>query len=238
MAKKGRIQKKNKQREEISRPVRYKKYKQFFLIVCEDKKTEPYYFSKFKSLFPEQTLFLETVGTGRDPLGVVQTAIQARTDLRAKTLKEIDFVWAVFDIDDAHLYPNRTTRFNTALTLANNNNICVAPSNEVFELWLLLHFVANIAPNVPIPRAQIYLDLQGAIQALPSYSGYTYVHGDISIIDIVEELGDEGLAMTTALTLDSIHENVPILNSNPRTKIYLLVKELREWIDYYNWTPD
>lgn len=43
--------------------------------------------------------------------------------------------WVVFDKDD---YTNE--QFNSAIILANNNNIDVAWSNEAFELWFINHF--------------------------------------------------------------------------------------------------
>ena len=89
MAKKGKTTKRNR-KESIERPIRYKKYLQFFLIVCEDESTEPYYFQKFKELFPEHTMFLKTVGTGKAPLGVVEQSIIERDILLQKSNKEIE----------------------------------------------------------------------------------------------------------------------------------------------------
>lgn len=42
-------------KEEDTRPIRWRRYPYLFLIVCEDEKTEPYYFGKFIKLFPEET---------------------------------------------------------------------------------------------------------------------------------------------------------------------------------------
>ena len=47
MAKKGNI-KKFATKETAERPVRFRRYKYLFLIVCEDEKTEPNYFEKYK----------------------------------------------------------------------------------------------------------------------------------------------------------------------------------------------
>ena len=94
MAKRGKV-KSRRSKEVIERPVRYKKYRQFFLIVCEDERTEPDYFGAFTELFPEYTLYLKTVGTGKDPLGVVNQSVLEREKLIELSKKEIDFVWAV-----------------------------------------------------------------------------------------------------------------------------------------------
>lgn len=78
--------------ERENRPVRIRRYKMFILIVCEDTKTEPAYFESFKKQIPEDTLFLHTVGTGRDPQGVIRQTISERNLLKADALKEIGFI--------------------------------------------------------------------------------------------------------------------------------------------------
>jgi len=138
MAKKGKVRNKKAQ-QEIKRPIRFRKYQQFFLIICEDEKTEPKYFEQFKDLFPKYTLFLRPVGTGKDPLGVINSSIEEREKLAKESRKEIDFVWAVFDKDDADQNESRIKRFNLAFEKAKKENINIAYSNEAFELWLLLH---------------------------------------------------------------------------------------------------
>lgn len=44
MAKRGKIEKKLPLRETEERPAQQRKYKYWILIVCEDERTEPYYF--------------------------------------------------------------------------------------------------------------------------------------------------------------------------------------------------
>ena len=141
MAKKGKIKQPNTEAQEI-RPIRWRGYAQFFLIVCEDEATEPAYFRQFKAIFDElrpETIYLEAVGTGKDPKGVVEHAIEERKRLKTEANKEIDFVWAVFDKDDADQNATKIQRFEDAFSTAKTENIHLAYSNEVFELWLLLH---------------------------------------------------------------------------------------------------
>ena len=64
MARRGEL-KKSQVKERDKRPIRLRKYPHLFLIVCEDGNTEPYYFKTFAKLFPEETVFLRAVGTGR-----------------------------------------------------------------------------------------------------------------------------------------------------------------------------
>ena len=46
----------------------------------------------------------------------------------------------MFNRDKNHKNPNDSQNFNSAITLARNNGIDVAYSNDAFELWYLLHF--------------------------------------------------------------------------------------------------
>ena len=134
MAKKGHAKGRSRRREREGRPERWKSYKQYLLIVCEDEVTEPAYFEQFKSLFPEDSLFLMTIGTGYDPLGVIKSAIRKREELSAESGREIDFTWVVFDKDDADENQTKIKRFEDAFTLAKEANLNIALSNEVFEV--------------------------------------------------------------------------------------------------------
>lgn len=91
----------------------------------KEKKTEPLYFDAFKVL----TATVRCIGTGFNTVSLVNETI------RLKSEKDYDQVWCVFDKDS---FSN--DNFNTAITIARNNEIEVAYSNEAFELWYLLHF--------------------------------------------------------------------------------------------------
>jgi len=238
MAKRGKIKaKRHKEKEEIVRPIRYRKYQQFFLIVCEDESTEPHYFDFFEDLFPNHTLFLKTVGTGKDPLGVVQQSILERHKLYNLSKKEIDFVWVVFDKDDADENNSKIQRFEEAFKVAEAEEIEIAYSNEVFELWLLLH-LTDIDPQIYLPRKHVYEELERAVKNNKGYEEFEYIHGQKEIVEIVQKIGDEKKAMKQAADLLLHHTDKSPIESNPSTKVHLLVKNLRDWIRYYNWEPE
>jgi hypothetical protein len=231
MAKKGQAKGRSRRREKEGRPERWKAYKQYFLIVCEDEVTEPTYFEKFRTLFPENTLFLRTIGTGNDPLGVIQTAIQKRNELSEKSSREIDFTWVVFDKDDADLNKSKLKRFEEALQIANLENIHIALSNEVFEVWLLLHFTIPSFDH-PIPRNMIYSMLENEIKTFEP--DFIYNHGKKEIINLVQMYGNEGLAIANAKILREFHVDKSPIERNPSTDIFILVEELRSWIEFYS----
>lgn len=238
MAKKGKL-KKFAKKEAKERPIRFRRYEYLFLIVCEDEKTEPSYFNKYIEYFPKETLYLEPVGTGLDPKGVVKRAIIERGVLERKAKKEVDFVWVVFDKDDADENASKILNFEDAFTIANNENFEIAYTNESFELWLLLHFI-DVDKNVPIPREEIYRLLKEEFQKIEGYENYEYDHSTIDerTIEIVFKAGDRDLAIKRAENLIEHHkENAPI-DANPSTKVHILINELLEWIKYYSYIPN
>lgn len=233
MARKGSIGKKEV-RDIDKRPIRYRKYPHLFLIVCEDQKTEPSYFERFIPEFPDETVFIKTVGTGRSSKGVVEQAEKEKRRLSAESRKDIDEVWTVFDKDDADIGFGNRERFLDAFKIAKENGFKVAYSNEAFELWLLLHFL-EIPSEKPIPRSEIYSLLESRIRRYTGYNLFTYTHGKTDIIDIVFKIGNETKAIERATDLLIVFKGVLPIEANPSTTVHILVKRLRELIEYYNW---
>jgi hypothetical protein len=239
MAKRGKL-KKAKTKDEDIRPFRPRRYEMFMLIVCEDKSTEPYYFRQFKQLFPEETVYLREIGTGKKPKGIVEQAIIEREILSAEARKEIDEVWVVFDKDDEGNNPTTLASFNTAWELAEKENIKIAFSNEVFELWLLLHFVHVSSAN-PIPRADIYSSLGKAITSFESHKSFIYDHKKTDpkgVIGAVSVLGNEENAIARAEKLLAEQKNKQPIEANPSTRVHILVKRLRDLIEWHSYIPN
>lgn len=234
MAIKGKVEKFETSENNI-RPIRIKKYKFLFLIVCEDEKTEPEYFNKYKSQIPEESIYLKSVGTGRDPKGVVERAIEEKIILEEISKRQVDETWVVFDKDDADENETKTRNFNSAFRTANFENIRVAYSNEVFELWLLLH-LKDINSSKKLPRSEIYEILQSQIRKTKKYSDYIYEHRKpkSKTIEIIFEIGNVNLAIKRAQKLLEKQKNIEPINANPSTKVHLLVKRLMEWIVYFS----
>jgi len=250
MATRGKVDKKvSKDKDE--RPLNIRKYPYVILIVCEDGKTEPQYFEQFINLFPPKTLYIKPVGAGKDSLGVVEQAIQEKkknVDASKDIKRELDDVWVVFDRDDAHLNRANAKRFNTALTKAKKNKFKIAYSNEVFELWLLLHLEdiyclpclnsESLFRYPPLHRDDIYTSLQDAIRKHPNYSRYIYDHrkplkNQKSVIEVIQEIGNESEAIRRAEVILKTQDGVLELIANPSTKVHLLVQEIRHWVRYF-----
>ncbi|MDR1406910.1 MAG: RloB family protein [Tannerella sp.] len=243
MAKRGKV-KHLAIRDTEERVIKRRKYPHLFLIVCEDENTEPYYFSKFKEEFDKisgETVFLRFVGTGRSSKGVVEQAIIKKQELFEEANKTVDEVWAVFDKDDANKSDGNRQRFSDAFEVAKENAIKVAYSNEVFELWLLLHFV-DIDSNTPISRQDIYSRLETNInkgRTDATQIRYNHKRVDTDIIDLILNSGNENEAIKRAKHLDNEHKKkgTQPIDANPNTKVYSLVEQLRELQSWYSRIP-
>jgi hypothetical protein len=69
-----------------SRKVNSKEKRVYFLIVCEGEETEPNYFKAFERELPPYTLDIQTWGTRRDPLGVVNAAIELKKEVKRQRM--------------------------------------------------------------------------------------------------------------------------------------------------------
>ena len=237
MARRGKV-KQVETRDVIDRPARSRKYRYLMLIVCEDENTERVYFEQFHKLFndllPSETVYIRAVGTGRNSLGVVNQAIIERNLLATEAGKKVDEVWAVFDKDDLDKVEKTRENFEQAFVKAAEENIRIAYSNECFELWLLLHF-CSVSEKEPIPRAELYARLVAAINK--HHKDFVYDHGDASVLTEIQKYGNEVKAIERAVTLDEYHqkENHPPIEANPRTLVYKLVTQLRQWFAFYSY---
>lgn len=236
MAKRGTL-KKSAPRDVEQRPIRWRRYPHLFLIVCEDGNTEPSYFGTFQKDIPANTIYLRTVGTGRSSKGVVEQAIVERQKLADEANKSVDEVWAVFDKDDAEKVPANAARFAEAFAIAKREKIDVAYSNEVFELWLLLH-LADVNAAHPMPRSTIYASLEAAIQSQASYRSFLYEHGKLEVLHAVGVLGNEAQAVVRAERLLLSQKGKAPIDANPSTTVHVLVKRLRDFIAWYGYDPN
>ena len=234
MARRGKTNFTRQQDSAEIRIEKWRKYQQFILVVCEDENTEPTYIRTFERHFPKHTLYMEVAGVGRDPLGVVLAAVERRQKLAGLTKRELDEIWVIFDKDDADLNQTRIDRFDKAFAIANENNFNIAWSNEVFELWFLLHFI-EVNPALPLTRTIVYDTLKNSINTILGSAIISDGHSNADIIPYLMSHGSEADAISRAETLSLYHDATPPIAANPATKMHLLIKALRGWIAYYNY---
>lgn len=192
-----------------SRPIRKR-----YLIVCEGEKTEPNYFESYKLKLPRGLVEIDIVGEGDNTLNIVNKVIELRDSAENSQLG-YDECWAVFDKDS---FPNE--RFNSAVFLARKEKIKCAYSIEAFELWYLLHF--ELYENAMSRRDYSRL--------LSQHINEDYQKNNSRMLEILDELGNEELAIDRAVRLSENYDGFNPADENPVTYVHELIKSLREQI--------
>ena len=109
------------------------------LIVCEGKKTEPYYFSDLRNHYGLSTANIAvTPANGSDPISIVKYAKKCQQDEK-KQGEQFDRIYCVFDRDE-HI------NFSAACDQIVANGFQSVRSWPCFEYWLLLHFSYHRKP--------------------------------------------------------------------------------------------
>jgi hypothetical protein len=185
---------------------------QRFLIVCEGEKTEPNYFEGFR--VPQ--LVVDTVGTGRNTLSLVEEAIRLKGEKEIEALRRgrtpYDQVWCVFDRDSFD-----ADDFNNAIHKAEAAGFQVAYTNEAFELWYLLHFDDHRAA---LHRSQYY-------EILTDRLGWGYQKNSRRMYAELLNRQPEAIRRAESLRAGYRTNHNP-QQDNPCTTVHLLVRALRE----------
>ena len=175
------------------------------IVVTEGEKTEPQYIYGFLRIHRAPNVRVE--GTGFDPQGVVEKAIELKKSLGRGTRAD---VWAVFDRDE-HL------RFKEALELAHRNDIRVAVSNPCFELWAVFHYQDQAAY---IDRRHCQCLLARLCESYQADQGKLFKDTDAirSKHDVAVQRGKRSLH-------DREKEGDP--QGNPSTSVHMLMESIR-----------
>ena len=104
---------------------------------------------------------------------------------------------------------NSTQNINRAFTLANNNKIKIAFSNEAFELWYILHFEYL---NSGISGNQYITKLDGLLE-------HSYYKNSTSMFD--ELIKRQKKAIKHAEKLLSNYLSYDPANNNPSTTVHV-----------------
>lgn len=124
----------------------------------------------------------------------------------------------MFDRDINGRNSNDAQNFNAAMTLAKNNGIKVAYSNDVFEVWYLLHFHFY---NTGISRK----DYQNMLTQL---LGHEYKKNSETIYEELKSRQQNAIKHAKRLLQQYDVSNPE--TDNPSTTVHLLVEELNSFI--------
>ncbi|MDF2520571.1 MAG: RloB protein [Clostridia bacterium] len=211
---KGQKKKRDEENQELA-PYRY-------LIVCEGKKTEPYYFEGIKKRIElkyankvtiEQKIELEIEGTGRNTNDLVNYV----GFLVSRSTLPYGHIWVIFDKDDF-----TDDQFNSAIQQASSHGYQVGWSNEAIELWFLLHFEYLVTG---IGREQYYEKLTEHFKKNKIANG-KYEKNMKEIFDILEQYGSTRQAIDRGIKLQEMHKENCNSNSQAKMKPATTVHEL------------
>lgn len=133
-----------------------------YIIFCEDEISEYYYFKWFET----SLIKVNVIRKQKSMLTNLRKAITFCTDngilvndgANYKLGEEGIEIWCVYDRDiESNLaeIAEKNNEFNLSISLAQQNDINVAWSNDAFELWILLHLM-DIDANIDDTKKRIY----------------------------------------------------------------------------------
>jgi hypothetical protein len=126
------------------------------LIVCEGKKTEPYYLEGLKRDYRLSNMNVHvTPANGTDPVSIVNFAIER--------LDEFERAFCVFDILGNNNYQAALLKLASSAA-GQSGKLKAITSSPCFELWLLLHFLYTTKAYTAVGKksagARILADLK------------------------------------------------------------------------------
>ncbi|UCH94415.1 MAG: RloB domain-containing protein [Candidatus Aminicenantes bacterium] len=187
-----------------------RKERKIFLIICEGRKTERFYFKEFRTR--NNNIRIEVPNCSyTDPLNLAQFAIKMKSTYDID-LKRGDRIWCVFDVNC-----NKDEMIKNAKKEADKNKIEVILSNPCFELWYLLHFEFSTA----------YISTEQAVKKLEEKYIPNYQKNQFYFDQLKPHLSK---AVENAQRLNRFHEGnqTPLFSteSNPSTQVFRLAAVL------------
>jgi hypothetical protein len=187
------------------------------LIALEDEKSSRFYIReliKDKNLAANVT-FAEHIGS--DPKSVLKAITRFKND--NPTIK-YEKAWLVIDRDSFDI-----ANFKGTLETARHNNICVAYSNECYELWLLLHFkdVSKFKTRQEL-RSELNTEFE------KNFKNIGYEKSERNVYGMLIDRQEDAIKRAEKLIERTIRDNGcldPFIN-NPSTQIHVLIKCLNE----------
>lgn len=194
--------------------------KKFFHLFFNGEVAEPQYFEGFNNLPSNFRIKLHRIAKDKSeaPWQLIDRAIKVKSDLESKdefNSKDGDEAWCIFDVDD--YLKQSPKKFNEAIKKAEKNRIKLGWSNQCFEIWFLLHF----------EYCESVISRKDYDQKLRKYfkkecEGFIYQKN----CDVFDELS--GLQEKAIKNAEKLFKSHPNLQDNPSTKVFEIVKNLKE----------
>lgn len=224
-----------------------------FIIFCEDQHHECLYFQSFQQIFDD--LKVNAIPNVRSKKLNLNTTIDTccRKGLMAFEHNRYqilpgttDHIWCVYDRDmESEAWHNikqeQHIDFDTAIAVGEHAGLKIAWSNDVFELWLLLHF-EEVSTEHILHRTYIYerltdifrnhLPKDAEMEELTANDTFNYKDNmkrrDRFITQVIPVMhARQPQAIVRAQQLEAAFQlNQPFHERNPCTMVHYLVREL------------
>jgi len=184
------------------------------LIALEDTKSSKYYFQALLNhkKLTGQVVFAKHIGT--DSASVIEAIVSHE---RENPNQKYEKTWAVIDKDDYS-----KNQINGAIQRAKELGICIAISNEAYELWILLHFR-------PITRFTSRKELNSELNKIfKDRWGIEYSKSSQDIYNFIVGLQSKAIKNSKQLVKTHIqnHGKLDPYVHNPLTTVFELVEYL------------
>lgn len=226
-----------------------------FILFCEDRVDEPYYFRSFQK--PGKV----KVNVAGDQYSSFRNIVNTFTYCHREGLLEFsdnqlriapgvtNHIWSVFDRDRQtenvdEIDPSDNIAFTFSVQSAQKAGLHVAWSNDAFELWILLHF-EDVAPGIWRHRSYVYDRLTALFKAFPdqppdmatitsrenfSYKGYFKNRTNFCLYVLPHLASRLDGAIQRAKALEAaFHHGQPYHECNPCTKVHHLVASIQSF---------
>lgn len=206
---------------------------EYYLIVCEGKKTEPNYFEEIKKIIDMQyqdrvaikEINIQIEGEATNTLFLLDKAKKYVAELKGQVTQ----VWLVYDKDDFPLDRFDTTYFE-AERLSRDSDIQyhAAWSNQCVEYWFLLHF-ENLQSDI---NRDLYIEKLNNYFIRAGVGEYKKKRTDI--FTTLCKIGNVDHAIRYAKRRMKEHIGKTPSQSVPATRIYEIIEELFKYFPKQN----
>ena len=181
------------------------------LIVCEDSKSSPAYFKRFREELRLSSVNIEVCGKECDsaPKSVVDFAKEKKLKVKTSTIIDgYEDIFCVVDVDD---HPS----LGDAVQTARDNDLRLIISNPCFEYWYILHFEKT--GKSYSSRAQLYRNLERYLRQKYDKSGCDF-------FEIVYLRTETAINNSKEILRSQWHDEEDLRQCDPSTHIHKVVE--------------
>lgn len=197
----------------LKRPAPFRLVRKSVLIVCEDSKSSPDYFKKFRSKLRLTSVDVEICGKecGNAPISVVDYAKEKKLKIDTSPIRDYDEIFCVVDVDD---HPS----LGDAIQKARDNDLEIIISNPCFEYWYILHF-EKIGRSYS-SRNRLYSHLNTHLKN----HGCEYSKGGCDFFDIVHPRTEFAVNNSKEILRSQWPDEEDLRKCNPSTDVHRVVE--------------